>query len=284
MKFSKRMLFGMVAIALSLLLIFVGIPIVNSASQQKVRVIRVKEKIEKGTSIKNTQIEYAEVPLAGVPNGAIAKPEDVLGKYAIVDMVPGDYIMAAKLSSYKLEETSIYNSLGEDQVAVTISAGSFAGILANKIQAGDIIKFYNITGDRNNDSIEQFWELQYVKVMEVSNSKGKNVEEAKEEDSKNAAAYTFVVTERQALKLMQLEHYGNYHLTLISRGNIERAEMLLDEQNALLEYTADEKLNADRFKFDEWETEFQEKWKKEHKTEETKTEDGKETENKGDKK
>ena len=96
---NKRLLFGIIAIALAFLLVFVGIPIINRQYNRTVQVLRVTSNIEKGTVIDASQLTSVTVNASGMPDGVLSDPAEVLGKYAIVDLVPGDFILPAKLSA-----------------------------------------------------------------------------------------------------------------------------------------------------------------------------------------
>ena len=81
---NKRLLFGIIAIALAFLLVFVGIPIINRQYNRTVQVLRVTSNIEKGTVIDASQLTSVTVNASGMPDGVLSDPAEVLGKYAIV--------------------------------------------------------------------------------------------------------------------------------------------------------------------------------------------------------
>ena len=245
---NKRLLFGIIAIALAFLLVFVGIPIINRQYNRTVQVLRVTSNIEKGTVIDASQLTNVTVNASGMPDGVLSDPAEVLGKYAIVDLVPGDFILPAKLSAYKQEDTSVFTSLEDGTVAVTIKAPTLSGILANKIQTGDIVKIYNAAGDY----LTEYYELQYLKIVGITNNDGTQIEEVKGDASRMAATYTFAVTYEQAEKLIQLDHDGELHFVLVSRGDVERAEKLMQKQTDLLEKIAERNFNQNTFDYDAW--------------------------------
>jgi hypothetical protein len=67
-----------------------------------------------------------------------------------------------------------------------------------------------------------------------------------------AATYTFAVTYEQAEKLIQLDHDGELHFVLVSRGDVERAEKLMQKQTALLEEIQKSGYNQNTFDYDKW--------------------------------
>ena len=245
---NKRLLFGIIAIALAFLLVFVGIPIINSKYNRTVTVLRVTSNIEKGTVIDASQLTNVTVIAAGMPDGVLSDASEVVGKYAIVDFVPGDFVLPAKLSSYKQEDTSVLTSLEDGTVAVTITAPNLSGTLANKIQTGDIVKVYNAAGDQ----LTEYYELQYLKIVGITNNDGTQIEEVAGDASRMAATYTFAVTYEQAEKLIALDHDGELHFVLVSRGDVERAEKLMQKQTALLEEISKRNFNQNSFDYDDW--------------------------------
>jgi len=66
---NKRLLFGIIAIALAFLLVFVGIPIINSKYNRTITVLRVTSNIEKGTVIDASQLTNVTMIAAGMPDG-----------------------------------------------------------------------------------------------------------------------------------------------------------------------------------------------------------------------
>ena len=67
-----------------------------------------------------------------------------------------------------------------------------------------------------------------------------------------AATYTFAVTYEQAEKLIQLDHDGELHFVLVSRGDVERAEKLMQKQTDLLNKINERNFNQNTFDYDEW--------------------------------
>lgn len=232
MKFSKRMLFGIIACALAFLLVIVGIPLINTASDPQIKIVRAIADIEKGTPITADKIAYVDVSSTGLPEVVITNAADVLDKYALVDIVAGDYFLPTKISGYKPVDASIYTILEDGMVAVTIDAPSFAGTLANKVQIGDIVSFYSVSG------ASTVFELQYVRIAELLTNDGTSVEDiplnASDEEN-GISAITFAVTKQQADALLKLQYGGDVHFELVCRNDPERAEMLLAKQQAMIE-------------------------------------------------
>lgn len=62
-------------------------------------VIRVKRGIIKGKQIAGDSLELVDVPISGIPEGALDSIEAIVGKYATEDMVMGEYMFERMLSN-----------------------------------------------------------------------------------------------------------------------------------------------------------------------------------------
>ncbi len=231
MRMNKRMMFGIISIALAAVIALIGIPAVLGQSNSKVSIVRVKTVVEAGTIVTAEQVEMAEVGSQGLPEGVATSTEQVVGKYALVDLVPGDYFLPSKVSSESPDTDPILSKLSGDKIAVSMSVQSLAGVLSNKLRTDDIVGIYSF----ENGEVVQKEELQYVRIIAISNSSGTNLEDAVGDESRMAATVTFLVNDQQARRMIEIENSSRMHLTLISRGDTKRAKELLAEQEEILE-------------------------------------------------
>ena len=67
MKMNRRMLFGIISIALAAVIALIGIPAVIGQGNTKINIVRVKTAIEEGTVIAADSLEMAEVSSHGLP-------------------------------------------------------------------------------------------------------------------------------------------------------------------------------------------------------------------------
>ena len=232
MKLSKRMLFGIISIVLAAVIAFIGIPAVSQQNNTTVHIVRVRTGIAEGSVITAEALEMAEVSAQNLPANVATDFSQVVGSYANVDLVAGDYFLPAKVSRTASDKDPLLGMLSEEQIAVSVSVQSLAGILSNKLRADDIVSIYS------RDSLGQYKivdELRYVRIIAVTNANGTNIEDAVEDESRMASTVTFLLTDRQAQKLITIEHEHPMHLALVSRGDIHRAVELLNEQKAILD-------------------------------------------------
>ena len=237
MRMNKRLLFGIISIALTAVIALIGIPAVIGQSNTKLQIVRVKEAIEEGTVVTAEQLEMAEVSSHGLPANVATDFTQVVGTYALVDMVPGDYFLPTKVSTESPEKDTILKKLTGDKIAVSMSVQSLAGVLSNKLRTDDIVSIYSY----EDGEVVKAEELQYVRIIAVTNSNGTNIEDAVGDESRMAATITFHANDRQAAKMIEIENEHPMHLTLVSRGDTKRAKELLAEQDEILEQIALEK-------------------------------------------
>ena len=81
-------------------------------------VIRVKKGVLKGQQISGENLELCDVPVSGIPEGALDSIEGIVGKYATIDMVMGEYVFERMLSSEapKKDESAITYIVVSDEI------------------------------------------------------------------------------------------------------------------------------------------------------------------------
>ena len=232
MKLNKRMLFGIISIVLAAVIAFIGIPAVSQQNNTTVHIVRVKTAIAEGSVITAEALEMAEVSAQNLPANVATEFSQVVGSYAKVDLVTGDYFLPEKVSRTASDKDPLLSMLSDDQIAVSVSVQSLAGILSNKLRADDIVSIYSRNSLGQYEIVD---ELRYVRIIAVTNANGTNIEDAVEDESRMASTVTFLLNDRQAQKLITIEHEHPMHLALVSRGDIHRAVELLNEQKAILD-------------------------------------------------
>lgn len=233
MKFNNRFVFGVLSILLAAVIAFVAIPTIVSQTNGKTEIVRIAQPVLRGAQITEKDVETVEVGGYNLPVNVARTAEDVVGKYATADLAAGDYILSVKVSFTPITSDVQLNSIPSGKVAISLTVKTLASGLSDKLQSGDIIRVYHFL-----DAAADVPELQFVKVLSVTDSKGVNVDntqEPKEEDEKRqSATITVLATPEQAKVITELENDGVAHVALISRGNDELAEKLLEKQDEVL--------------------------------------------------
>lgn len=229
---NKRLLYGIICIVIAAAIAFVGIPLLSSHTNGKVTIVKMAQPVVQGTRIEESDLMLVEVGKYGLTDGTITDYKDVVGRYAKTDLVSGASILPENLSITPPNTTTILNELPSDKMAISFTIKTLAAGLSDKLQSGDIIRIYHYL-----DSAETLRELQYVKVLAVTDSNGQDVDNSKinpEEQTELSATITVQVSPEQALLIAELENSGTIHVALVLRNNEELAEELLRKQEELL--------------------------------------------------
>lgn len=233
MKFNNRFIYGSISIVLAAIIAFIAIPTVISKTNGKTEIARITQAVEKGALITKEDIEMIEVGSYNLPSNIAKKADDVVGKYAAADLTSGDYILSSKVSLTPISSDVQLNQIPSGKVAISLSIKSLASGLSDKLQTGDVIRIYHFL-----DFAVDVPELQFVKVLSVSDAKGLNMDSTKapgkDEEKQQTATITVLATPEQAKIITGLENEGVVHVALISRGNEKLAAELLGKQDEAL--------------------------------------------------
>ena len=235
--FKNRTVLGVICIILSLLICFGITPMFNKEMSKKTEIIRVKEEIKTGEQITEDMIETIEVGGYNLPENVIKSQDTAVGNYALADFSAGDYILNNKISKIiQAENGYLYNLNGEKQ-AISITFKSFANGLSGKLESGDIVSI--IAPDYKEQGATVIPpELKYVEVISVTSDTGfdanTNKEYTEEDERELPATVTLLVTPEQGNILAELEEDGTSHLSLVYRGDVEKAKEFITIQDQII--------------------------------------------------
>ncbi|ACV62349.1 Flp pilus assembly protein CpaB [Desulfofarcimen acetoxidans DSM 771] len=244
MSFLKnRTVLGVICIVLALIICFGLTPLFNQSVSQKAQIIRVVKDIKAGDAITKDMVQTVEVGGYNLPEDVIKQQEAALGKYAVADLSPGDYILTAKLSDTPASENAYLYNLNGDKQAISVSIKNFAGGLSGKLISGDIVSV--IAPDYKKQGMTVIPpELTYVEVIGVTASTGYDTDQqdtgtdssAKDDSEKQLpATVTLLVSPEQSKILAELESDGKLHLSLVYRGSKESAAKFTELQDKVIE-------------------------------------------------
>ena len=225
---SNRTVIGIVCVISALAICFGVAPLVNKVSDGKSVIVRVTQTVPQGSMITEDVIEVVKVGSHNIPEGILTSKEEVVGKFATVDMYAGDFIMPVKISSDMASANDILGGLVGDQKVISVTIGSFAQGLSGKLETGDIISAIVYSSKEGYAYTPD--ELRYIKVVTSTTSKG--VDKADVTDNTQPVTVTLLVNQRQAELLAEYEKTSSMHFTLEYRGDPAIAQQYLDEQAA----------------------------------------------------
>ena len=136
---GNRTIIGIICVIAALIICFGVTPLVNKSVSETTEIVRVKQTIPQGGLITENVIEVVDVGSYNLPGTVCTSKEDVVGKYAKVDMFAGEYILPNKLTTDVHLATDILGDLDGEQKVISITIGSFAQGVSGKLETGDII-------------------------------------------------------------------------------------------------------------------------------------------------
>lgn len=234
MKVNNRFIFGILSLVLAAIIAFVALPTIARQTNGKTEIVRITQAVLKGEQISSDNAEVVEVGGYNLPSNVAHQLADVNGLYATADLSPGDYILTSKISTVPVSSDVALNDIPSGKVAISLTVKTLASGLSDKLQPNDIIRIYHFL-----DVAEDVPELQFIKVLSVTDSDGVNVDNTKEpteeEEKQQSATITVLATPEQAKIITALENDGVAHVALISRNNEKLAEELLAQQDKTLQ-------------------------------------------------
>ena len=232
--FKNRTVLGIFCIAVSLLICFAITPLVNAGLSKKVAIVRFNQMVQEGEQITKNMVDVVEVGNHNLPENVVRNLADVEGKYLTATVYAGDYILTDKISEEPSAENKyLYNLNGEKQ-AMSITINTFAEGLSGKLKSGDIVSVIAPDYLGSGETVIPA-ELKYVEVIAVTAKSGydANTEEQRteEEEKELPSTVTILVRPEQSRLLARLEAEGEIHLSLVFRGEAEKASEFIEAQD-----------------------------------------------------
>lgn len=236
--FKNRTVLGIFCIAVSLLICFAITPLVNAGLSKKVAIVRFNQMVQEGEQITKNMVDVVEVGNHNLPKNVVRNLADVEGKYLTATVYAGDYILTDKISEEPSAENKyLYNLNGEKQ-AMSITINTFAEGLSGKLKSGDIVSVIAPDYLGSGETVIPA-ELKYVEVIAVTAKSGydANTEEQRteEEEKELPSTVTILVRPEQSRLLARLEAEGEIHLSLVFRGEAEKASEFIEAQDQVLD-------------------------------------------------
>lgn len=236
--FKNRTVLGIFCIAVSLLICFAITPLVNAGLSKKVAIVRFNQMVQEGEQITKNMVDVVEVGNHNLPENVVRNLADVEGKYLTATVYAGDYILTDKISEEpSVENKYLYNLNGEKQ-AMSITINTFAEGLSGKLKSGDIVSVIAPDYLGSGETVIPA-ELKYVEVIAVTAKSGydANTEEQRteEEEKELPSTVTILVRPEQSRLLARLEAEGEIHLSLVFRGEAEKALEFIKAQDQVLD-------------------------------------------------
>ncbi len=239
--FRNRTVLGGCCIAVSLFICFAIMPLVNRGLSQKTTVVRFVKPVREGEKIEKHMVREVEVGSHNLPENVVKRLSDVEGRYLTADAFSGDYVLPEKISEVPMAENRYLYSLNGEKQAMSITISGFAQGLSGKLKSGDIVSVI-APGYLGSGETVIPAELQFVEVIAVTAKSGYDANTEEETEEKELpTTVTVLVRPEQSCLLAKLESEGEIHLSLVFRGEAEKAAEFIMAQDRVLNAMLDEK-------------------------------------------
>lgn len=238
MNFMKnRTMVGILCIVLSLVVCFGITPLFNKSISQKTEIVRVAKEIKAGDEITKGMVQTVEVGGYNLPENIIKTKDTVVGTYAVAGLSVGDYILNTKVSQTPAYENAYLYNLDGTKQAISLTLKTFAGGLSGKLQSGDIVSVIAPNYKEQGMTVIPP-ELEYVEVISVTAPSGYDANTGKQIENQDErelpSTVTLLVTPEQGNILAELEAEGKSHLSLVFRGDSEKAKEFITVQEDVI--------------------------------------------------
>lgn len=234
---KNRTVLGILCIAVSLLICFAVTPLVNAGLSRKTTIVRFTRQAEEGEQVTKNMVEEVEVGNYNLPENVLRNLSDVEGKYLTARVYAGDYILSDKISDEPAAENKYLYSLNGEKQAMSITINTFAEGLSGKLKSGDIVSVIAPDYLGSGETVIPA-ELNYVEVIAVTAKSGYDAntgEKTEEEEKELPSTVTILVKPEQSRLLARLEAEGEIHLSLVFRGEAEKAAEFIRAQDEVLD-------------------------------------------------
>jgi len=235
---KNRTVLGAFCIAVSLIICFVITPLFNAGLAKKTTIVRFTRQVHVGEEITRDMVDEVEVGNHNLPPNVVKSIADVEGKYLKADAYAGDYILTDKISEEPAAENKYLYSLNGEKQAMSITINSFAEGLSGKLKSGDIVSVIAPDYLGSGETVIPA-ELKFVEVIAVTAKSGNDAntgEKLTEEKEKELpSTVTILVRPEQSKLLARLEAEGEIHLSLVFRGDADKASEFIRAQDQVLE-------------------------------------------------
>ncbi len=249
---KNRFILGVISLIIAVMIGFVLMPIFNEKINKKVDIIKLNTDVKKGTLINEKMLKVESVGGYNLDEKIIKNKDNIINKYAVVDMFKNDSLTNKKLSDIPLSDYPYLDEFLGEKRAVSITVQSLASGFSNKLEKGDIVSIY---GFKEEDEIKKSFlydELKFVEVLAITVEGEIDKEEDEsnfletDEEKRQMKTITLKCNEIQAKKLVEMEYSSSIHVVFVYRG--KKADEFLAKQEDIIDEIVANKDKEDKLK------------------------------------
>lgn len=223
----NRIIIGIVCLTVAIVGAFIVLPAISDNKIELYDVYMLKTDIAAGQSIKAENVSTVKTSDKNIAALTVYNQKQLSGMVAARNLKKNSYLYADDLAK---ENAVNIDNIPDDKQIVSVAIKDIAMDVAYQLRAGDIVRIYAV--DEKTGKVQQPKELKYVEIEGIYNSAGSNVAKLTGDDADyQPSAATLIVNDKQAETLVPLSKKSNIYFTLISRGNLEKKNKLLNEQS-----------------------------------------------------
>jgi len=233
---KNRFLIAAACLLMAAAVAFVMLPQFYADRDATVTVYRAAAYIPRGTLIESRHITSIDVGAFNLPEHIITDPEAIIGRYALTDIPQDDSFLPEKIGDFLFSET-LDTLMEQEQKLVTVTLPSNAAGLSGHLEAGDVVSVVcyiaayerYVTDEETGFDVREsipaetiiFPELRSITVFGIENARTEDIQELKTAEGTSVdtvpKTVTLIVSEEQALKLVEAEYTGKIHLVFEGR-------------------------------------------------------------------
>lgn len=216
---KSRLYYAVFCFLLSAMLLFIAVPLLSYRAYPKTQGVKVSQRVRKGEQLTGKDLTVIEIGALDLPDGIELTKDDIIGRYAAVDLVADDVILLSKLSQLPLDGDFPKDILPEGNKAQLITLKMIEGSEYPVPETGDVMKL-----NRFKERLMDIPELQFVRILSV----------VQPEPAEETVSVTVSLNEEQQ-EYIRRHKDEIFYGSVIVRSNEELSEKLLLEQRSYFE-------------------------------------------------
>ena len=236
---KSRIFLAIISLIIGLIVAFVLTPAFTNALKGKKEVVKILTDVKAGDKITHQMLAKVEVGGYNLDEEIVTDIEEVVGKYAQLDIAKNTYVYKSYISNISpLNNDYLKENLDGLKRAISFKVKSEAKPVAEKLQKNDIVTLiFTKVGQKNDTVLDPY--LRFVKVLALTTDTGRDydAENVYKEDYEDGLIDTVTVlaNEDQCLRIAEMDEMAVIHCALVYReGQKNISNYLLEKQDEII--------------------------------------------------